>query len=285
MKLLRYGPAGRERPAVVDRDGVIRDLSAHISDINGAMLSENVLEDLRNINTSKLPIVPGNVRIGPCVANVPKFICIGLNYSDHAEETGKPIPSEPLVFMKANSSICGPNDDVIRPRESEKLDWEVELGIVIGKQASYVDKGSAKDYIAGYCLVNDVSERAFQLEKEGQWCKGKSCNTFGPIGPWLVTKDEVPDVENLHIWLSVNGQRVQDGTTANMIFKPDFIVSYLSQFMTLMPGDIISTGTPAGVGMGQKPQKYLQDGDKMQLGIECLGEQNQVVVPFFNSAL
>lgn len=277
MKLLRYGLVGKEKPAVLDLEGRIRELSEYIEDVNGDSLSEDSLSRLRELDLNMLPVVPSGVRIGPCVTEISKFICIGLNYSDHAEEANMPIPKEPLVFMKATSAISGPNDDVVRPRYSEKLDWEVELGIVIGKRASYIEQENAQDYIAGYCVINDVSERAFQLEKEGQWCKGKSYDTFGPIGPWLVTKDEIADVENLNLWLEVNDHQYQSGSTATMVFKPDFIVSYLSQFMTLMPGDVISTGTPPGVGQGQVPQKFLKDGDRIRLGIEGLGVQQQFV--------
>lgn len=278
MKLLRYGSVGFEKPGVVDDEGIIRDLSAHVNDITGDVLGANSLDKLASINLSELPKVDSTIRIGPCVGHVGKFICVGLNYADHAEESGMTLPSEPVLFMKATSAICGPNDDVIKPRGSTKLDWEVELGVVIGKHASYVDVGDARDHIAGYCVINDISERAFQLEREGQWCKGKGCDTFGPIGPWLVTKDEVQDIDALGMWLEVNDTRYQDGNSRTMVYKTDFLVSYISQFMSLQPGDIISTGTPPGVGFGFTPPKYLSIGDKMRLGIAGLGEQYQTVI-------
>jgi len=278
MKLVRYGDVGAERPALLDSDGVLRDLSAVIPDISGAVLSQEKLEMLRSLDSSRLPVVSGSQRIGPCVASVGKFICIGLNYSDHAAESGMAVPAEPVVFMKATSAMCGPNDDVISPRNSTKVDWEVELGVVIGKEAKYVEEADALSYVAGYCVVNDLSERAFQLEGTGQWVKGKSADTFGPTGPWLVTSDEVPNPQDLHLWLEVNGKRYQDGSTGTMVFGVAHLVSYLSRFMSLQPGDIISTGTPPGVGLGQKPPVYLKAGDVIELGIEGLGRQRQDVV-------
>lgn len=276
MKLLRFGPPGRERPGLLDAQGHIRDLSSKVNDIAGQVLGN--LSALAEIDPSSLPLAEPGVRIGPCVAGVGKFVCIGLNYADHAAETNAPIPAEPIIFMKATSAICGPNDDVIKPRDSNKLDWEVELGIVIGRTARYVEEANALDHVAGYCVINDVSEREFQLERGGTWDKGKGCDTFGPIGPWLVTPDEIEDVTNLSMWLSVNGKRYQDGSTRTMIFKPAYLISYLSRFMTLHPGDVISTGTPPGVGLGQTPPVYLQVGDVMELGIEKLGTQRQRVV-------
>ncbi|MDC7694441.1 fumarylacetoacetate hydrolase family protein [Asticcacaulis sp. DXS10W] len=278
MKLLRFGPVGQEKPGLLDADGRIRDLSGVVADINGATLSDAALAKLKAIDPASLPLAPEGVRYGPCVAGVGKFLCIGLNYADHAAESNLPIPEEPVLFTKATSSIIGPNDEVKKPRGSTKLDWEVELGIVIGQTASYVSEAEAEGCIAGYCTINDVSERAFQLERGGTWDKGKGCDTFGPIGPWLVTRDEVADPANLKMWLSVNGKTYQNGSTATMIFKPAFIVSYLSQFMSLHPGDVISTGTPPGVGLGQKPPVYLEVGDVMELGIEGLGSQKQTVI-------
>ena len=278
MKLLRYGPAGSEKPALLDSDGVIRDLSGVIDDIDGTTLSPALLQKLQALNPADLPAAADqNARIGSCVARPGKFICIGLNYSDHAAESGLPVPKEPIIFFKATSALSGPNDDVEIPRTSEKSDWEVELGVIIGKDAKYITKEQAKDHIAGYCVVNDLSERAFQIEREGQWVKGKSCDTFGPIGPWLVTPDEV-DVNNLHMWLEVNGERVQDGNTNTMIFDVEHIVAYLSQFMSLQAGDVITTGTPPGVGLGFNPPRFLKVGDTMELGIEGLGTQKQVCV-------
>ncbi|NGN42810.1 fumarylacetoacetate hydrolase family protein [Mesorhizobium sp. CGMCC 1.15528] len=277
MKLLRYGEAGRERPGLIDKDGVIRDLSQHIADLGGETIDPKELDRLARIDPASLPVVTGNPRIGPCVHGTGKFICIGLNYSDHAAETGATVPPEPIIFMKASSAIVGPNDDVLIPRGSEKTDWEVELGVVIGRKAKYVSEADALDYVAGYCTAHDVSERAFQTERSGQWTKGKSCDTFGPIGPWLVTKDEVPDPQNLKMWLTVNGEKVQDGSTRTMVYGVRYLVSYLSQFMSLHPGDIISTGTPPGVGMGMKPPRYLKAGDVVELGIEDLGQQRQDV--------
>lgn len=277
MKLLRYGPAGQEKPGLLDAAGQIRDLSAVVGDIAGEVLSPQGLERLRNLDTGTLPVVTGQPRLGPCVAGVGKFICIGLNYSDHAAETGADVPPEPIVFMKATSAIVGPDDDVIIPKNSHKTDWEVELAVVIGSTARYVSEADAMAHVAGYCVANDVSERAFQMERQGQWTKGKSADSFGPIGPWLVTADEVPDPQNLSMFLEVNGKRYQDGSTKTMIYGVRYLVSYLSQFMSLQAGDIISTGTPPGVGMGQRPQVYLEPGDRIRLGIAGLGEQNQSV--------
>ncbi len=276
MKLLRYGSPGDEKPGLLDNDGHIRDLSAHISDICPASLSPSVLDQLKSLDPSTLPPIDASVRLGPCVSGSGKFMCIGLNYSDHAAESGMAIPEEPVLFMKATSAIAGPNDDVLIPRNSQKTDWEVELGVIIGTRAKDVTVDSALNYVAGYCVVNDLSERAYQLEGTGQWVKGKSCDGFGPIGPWLVTRDEVPDPQQLDLWLEVNGHRYQQGTTAKMIFPVAEIVSYLSRYMTLWPGDIISTGTPPGVGMGQKPPTYLKNNDTVRLGIEGLGIQTQV---------
>lgn len=278
MKLLRYGPAGQERPGILDAEGRIRDLSSHVTDIAGTVLSDEGLARLAAIDPASLPLVEGTPRYGACVAGTGKFICIGLNYSDHAAETGATVPPEPIIFMKATSAIVGPNDNVEIPRNSQKTDWEVELGVVIGRHAKYVSEADALDYVAGYAVINDVSERAFQTERHGQWTKGKSADTFGPTGPWLVTRDEIADPQNLKLWLEVNGKRVQDGTTATMVYGVRYLVSYLSQFMSLHPGDIISTGTPPGVGMGMKPPTYLKAGDTIRLGIEGLGEQNQTVV-------
>lgn len=278
MKLLRFGEAGKEKPGMLDAQGRIRDLSGVVDDIAGDVLSDVQLDRLRSINIDALPVIANNVRIGACVGRVGKFICIGLNYADHAAESGMTPPSEPVVFMKATSAIIGPNDNVLIPRNSKKTDWEVELGVVIGKHTSYVSEVDAMNHVAGYCIVNDVSEREFQLERGGQWDKGKGCDTFGPIGPWLVTRDEVSNVDNLSMWLSVNGHRYQNGSTKRMIFRVPFLIHYLSQFMSLQPGDVISTGTPPGVGMGQKPAPiYLQAGDVMELGVEGLGVQRQVV--------
>ncbi|NKL07804.1 fumarylacetoacetate hydrolase family protein [Rhizobium leguminosarum] len=277
MKLMRVGEAGSEKPALLDADGKIRDLSGHVADIGGEAISPAGLAKIAAIDPKSLPeLVPG--RIGACVAGTGKFICIGLNYSDHAAETGATVPPEPIIFMKATSAIVGPNDDVIIPRGSEKTDWEVELGVVIGKTAKYVTETEALDYVAGYCVSNDVSERAFQTERSGQWTKGKSCDTFGPIGPWLVTKDEIAEPQNLGMWLTVNGQKMQNGSSKTMVYGVAFLVSYLSQFMSLHPGDVISTGTPPGVGMGLKPPRYLKAGDVVELGIEGLGTQKQTFV-------
>lgn len=277
MKLVRYGPAGQEKPGLVDKDGKVRDLSGHVGDIAGEAISPAGLNKLAGIDPASLPEVTVD-RYGPCVAGTGKFICIGLNYSDHAAETGATVPPEPIIFMKATSAIVGPNDDVEIPRGSLKTDWEVELGVVIGKHAKYVSEDEALDHVAGYCLINDVSERAFQAERQGQWTKGKSCDTFGPTGPWLVTKDEVADPQKLKMWLEVNGHRYQNGSTETMVYGVKYLVSYLSQFMSLHPGDIVATGTPPGVGLGQKPNIFLKAGDVMTLGIEGLGEQRQTVV-------
>ncbi len=276
MKLTRYGQPGAEKPGIFDSKGQLRDLSAHVADINPALLAD--LSVLDGVDIASLPVVDGNPRLGPCVTGTGKFICIGLNYSDHAAETGNPVPSEPVIFMKASSTIVGPNDDIIIPRGSVKTDWEVELGVVIGKAAKYVSEADALSHVAGYCVTNDVSEREFQIEHEGQWTKGKSCDTFGPIGPYLATRDEVPDPQDLGMWLEVNGKRYQDGSTATMVYGVAHLVSYLSRFMTLHPGDVISTGTPPGVGMGQNPQVYLKPGDVVTLGIAGLGEQRQTFV-------
>jgi 2,4-didehydro-3-deoxy-L-rhamnonate hydrolase len=277
MKLVRYGNPGKEKPGLIDAQGVLRDLSSVVPDMGSAQLSDAMLKKIAKVKTDKLPAVRGKPRMGCPVANVGKFIAIGLNYSDHAAEAGMPIPKEPIVFMKATSCIQGPNDDVMLPKNSVKSDWEVELGIVIGTKAQYVSQKNALEFVAGYVLINDVSEREYQLERGPQWDKGKGCDTFGPIGPWLVTKDEVPNVQKLAMWLDLNGQRVQTGNTKTMIFGAAKIVSYVSQFMTLMPGDVITTGTPPGVGMGMKPPRFLKKGDVMTLGIEGLGEQHQVV--------
>ena len=275
MKLLRFGEMGQEKPGILDSNGNIRDLSGHISDINGETISEDGLNKISSIDQMSLPIVLEGTRLGACVGSIGKFLCIGLNYSDHAAESGMPVPKEPILFSKATSAVVGPNDDVEIPRNSVETDWEVELGIIIGKKAKYINEEDAEGYIGGYCVVNDVSEREFQLKKEGQWTKGKSCDTFGPTGPYLVTKDEVSDVQNLKMYLDVNGKRMQDGSTKTMIFSAKYIVYYLSQFMSLNPGDVIATGTPPGVGGGMKPPVFLKAGDKMKLGIEGLGEQNQ----------
>lgn len=278
MKLLRYGPKGQELPGLLDTQGHIRDLSATVGDIAGEVLTPGGLARLRGIDPASLPLVPGTPRIGPCVGTVGKFICIGLNYADHAAESGMAVPKEPVVFMKATSSICGPDDDVEIPRGSEKTDWEVELGVVIGAPAKYVSEADAFKHVAGYCVVNDVSERAFQLEGTGQWVKGKSHDTFGPIGPWLVTADEVADPQALDLWLEVDGHRFQNGSTRTMVYGVAHLVSYLSRFMSLQPGDIISTGTPPGVGMGQKPPLFLRAGQSMRLSVQGLGVQTQKTV-------
>lgn len=278
MKLLRYGPKGHEKPGLMDNTGTIRDLSAHVDDIAGDVLTPDGLARLGKIIADDLPAVDGASRIGPCVGRVGKFICIGLNYADHAAESGLPVPDEPVVFNKWTSAICGPNDDVEIPRGSNKTDWEVELGIVIGKPGRYIDEADALDHVAGYCVINDVSEREWQIERGGSWDKGKGCDTFGPTGPWLVTPDEAGDVGNLRMWLEVDGKRYQDGSTATMIFGVAHIIHYVSQFLSLQSGDVISTGTPPGVGMGQDPQVYLKGGETMRLGIEGLGEQTQKVV-------
>ncbi len=278
MKLLRYGQPGAEKPGILDAQGRIRDLSAHIADIGGAALSPEGLAAIAALPLDSLPLVEGEPRLGPCVTGTGKFICIGLNYSDHAAETGATVPQEPVIFMKATSAIQGPNDPVEIPRGSAKTDWEVELGVIIGKTAKYVSEADALDHVAGYCVINDLSERAFQLEHQGQWTKGKSADTFGPVGPWLVTKDEVADPQDLGMWLEVNGHRYQNGSTRTMVYGVAFVVSYLSRFMSLRPGDIISTGTPPGVGLGQTPPVYLKPGDRMELGIDGLGQQRQICV-------
>ncbi|MGO4524649.1 fumarylacetoacetate hydrolase family protein [Microvirga sp. 2MCAF35] len=280
MKLVRFGDAGQEKPGLIDSSGQIRDLSGIVPDINGSSLSSETLERIRKTDPATLPVVPSGQRLGACVGQVRNFIAIGLNYADHAAETGAPIPAEPIVFNKAPSCIVGPNDDVVIPRGSQKTDWEVELAIVIGERASYVGAHEALDYVAGYCVCNDVSEREFQTERGGTWTKGKGCPTFGPLGPWLVTKDEIPDPQNLSMWLDVNGERVQNGSTKTMIFNVAQIVAYVSHFMILEPGDVITTGTPPGVGMGMKPQRFLKAGDAVSLGIEGLGEQRQRFVAF-----
>ena len=277
MKLLRYGAPGEEKPGALDGAGEIRDLSGIISDVGGESLLPDAIEKLRDIDLATLPKVSGQTRIGPCVASVGKFICIGLNYSDHAAESGMAVPSEPVIFMKATSSICGPDDDVLIPRGSQKMDWEIELGVVIGKPGKYVEEANVLSHVAGYCIVNDLSERAFQLEGTGQWVKGKSADTFGPVGPWLVTPDEVPDPQNLDLWLDVDGQRRQSGNTRTMIFGVASLISYVSRFMSLRTGDIISTGTPPGVGFGRKPPLYLRPGNRHQLRISGHGQQNQMV--------
>ena len=281
MKLVRYGNPGKEKPGLIDAEGKLRDLSAVIKDVTPDQLSDAALAKLGKLKTDKLPLVKGKPRMGSPVANVGKFIAIGLNYADHAAESNLPIPKEPIVFMKATTCIQGPNDDVMLPKGSVKTDWEVELGVVIGTKARYVSQKDALNFVAGYCTINDVSEREYQIERGGTWDKGKGCDTFGPIGPWLVTRDDVPNPQKLGMWLDVNGKRVQNGSTKTMIFSVAKIVSYVSQFMTLMPGDVITTGTPPGVGMGMKPNPvYLKKGDVMTLGIEGLGDQQQTVVPF-----
>ncbi len=278
MKLLRVGEPGAEVPAIVDAGGTVRSLAGIVPDIAGDVLSPEGLARIRALDPATLPALDAGARIGPCVGNIGKFICIGLNYADHAAESNLPVPKEPVIFLKANSTIIGPNDEVLIPRGSVKTDWEVELGIVIGKRASYVTEDAAMDHVAGYCVINDVSEREYQLERGGTWDKGKSCDTFGPIGPWLVTRDEVPDPQNLSMWLDVDGHRYQNGSTRTMVFGVRHLVHYVSQFMTLHPGDVISTGTPPGVGMGVKPAPvYLKAGQVMRLGIEGLGEQTQHV--------
>ena len=285
MKLVRYGNPGKEKPGLIDADGKLRDLSAVIPDVTSAHLSDAMLAKLRRLKTASLPLVKGKPRMGCPVADVGKFVAIGLNYADHAAESNLPIPKEPIVFMKATSCIQGPNDDVMLPKGSVKSDWEVELGVVIGTEARYVSQKNALDHVAGYCLINDVSEREYQIERGGTWDKGKGCDTFGPIGPWLVTRDEVPNPQKLHMWLDHNGVRMQDGNTKTMIFSVAKLISYVSQFMTLKPGDVITTGTPPGVGMGVKKNGkpapvFLKRGDTMSLGIEGLGEQHQKVVAF-----
>ncbi len=280
MKLVRFGNAGQEKPGLVGSDGGIRDLSGVLPDLAGAALSAENLDRLRRVDPTTLPAVPAGTRLGPCVGAVRNFVAVGLNYADHAAETGAPIPAEPILFNKAPSCIVGPNDDIVIPRGSQKTDWEVELVIVIGDHASYVGANEALDYVAGYCVCNDVSEREYQIERSGQWMKGKGCPTFGPLGPWMVTKDEIPDVHNLDMWLDVNGQRMQAGSTRTMIFNVPKLVSYISHFMILEPGDVITTGTPPGVGLGMKPPRFLKAGDNVRLGIQGLGEQNQRFVSF-----
>ena len=278
MKLLRVGEKGKEKPAILDADGKIRDISSHINDLNPDNLNFETISKIQSADTSSLPEISSNERVGSCITSPGKFVAIGLNYSDHAAEVGADIPKEPIMFMKATSSMCGPNDDVEIVSGSKKLDWEVELGIVIGKETKHISESQSQDHILGYCLVNDVSEREWQIEKMGQWVKGKSHDTYGPTGPYLVTKDEIKDINNLKMMLDVNGQRMQTGNTSTMIFNVDIIVSYVSKFMSLQPGDIITTGTPPGVGMGRKPQVFLKAGDEMKLSIENLGEQNSKVV-------
>ena len=278
MKLLRYRKNGLVKPGILDDEGNIREASSIVHDWTSQTVNISNLSKLNEINTTDLPIVNDTVSIAPCLGEVGKFVCAGLNYSDHAAETGMAVPKEPIIFMKATSAICGPNDNIIIPKNSTKTDWEVELGVIIGKEARYISEQDSQDYVAGYCVVNDLSEREFQLEHLGQWVKGKSCDTFGPIGPYLVTKDVVPDPQSLELFLDVNGQCMQKGSTSKMIYGVNFLISYLSQFMSLQSGDIISTGTPPGVGMGQKPPIYLKPGDKMRLGIQGLGEQNQTVI-------
>jgi 2-keto-4-pentenoate hydratase/2-oxohepta-3-ene-1,7-dioic acid hydratase in catechol pathway len=278
MKLFRHGAIGREKPGLIDHTGKMRDLSKIIDDITPEAISPQGLEKLKGVDAGSLPLIEGKPRFGCPLAGIRNFIAIGLNYTDHAEESGLPVPEEPIIFNKHLSSISGPNDDIVLPRNSRKADWEVELGIVIGQRAKAVSEKDALNHVAGYTVVNDVSEREFQIERKGQWVKGKSLDTFGPVGPWLVTRDEVPDPQALALWLELNGERVQDGTTAKMIFPVSFLVSYVSQFMTLMAGDLIITGTPAGVGMGMKPPRFLTEGDRIRLSVEGLGEQNQQVV-------
>ncbi len=278
MKLVRYGAKGKEKPGLVDPDGKIRDLSGVVPDIAGEALSKKGLAKIAKANWQKLPLVKGKPRLGPCVGNVGNFIAVGLNYADHAAETGAAIPTEPILFNKSRSCIVGPNDDVMLPKKSVKTDWEIELAIVIGERARYVSKKDALSVVAGYCICNDVSERAFQTERGGQWMKGKGCETFGPLGPWLVTPDEIKDVQNLGMWLDVNGERMQTGSTKTMIFDVKTVISYISEFVVLEPGDVITTGTPPGVGLGMKPPKFLKAGDTMALGIDCLGTQTQKVI-------
>ena len=283
MKLLRYGPPGHERPGILDQAGQVRDLSAIVPDVSGAALSQATLQSLRELDLASLPLVDGipqqSLRLGACVGAVGKFICIGLNYSDHAAESGMEVPPEPVIFNKWTSAIVGPDDDIQIPKGSQKTDWEVELGVVIGTAGSYISESDAMDHVAGFCVINDVSERAFQLEQSGTWDKGKGCDTFGPIGPWLVTPDEVGDVDRLNIWLEIDGQRVQNGNTATMVYKIPFLIAYCSQFMSLQPGDVISTGTPPGVGLGMTPPRYLHGGETIRLGIDTLGVQCQKVLP------
>jgi len=278
MKLVRFGRPGKEKPGLIDADGRIRDLSSHVADIDGDTISPKCLSRLAKLRPEKLPLVRGRPRLGACVGNVGNFIAVGLNFADHAAETGAPIPKEPILFNKATSCIVGPNDHVVLPKGSMKTDWEVEIAVVIGQEASYVPEKEALDVVAGYCICNDVSEREYQIERGGQWMKGKGCPTFGPLGPWLVTKDEIPDVQKLGMWLDLNGHRMQTGSTATMIFGIRHLVHYISQFMLLRPGDVITTGTPPGVGMGRKPPRFLRPGDIMRAGIDGLGAQKQVVM-------
>jgi 2-keto-4-pentenoate hydratase/2-oxohepta-3-ene-1,7-dioic acid hydratase in catechol pathway len=276
MKLLRWGERGAERPGLVDAEGRMRDLTGVVPDIAGAVLSDEGMATLRAVDPASLPLVPEGARIGPCVGGIGKFVCIGLNYADHAAESGLSVPPEPVIFMKATSAVCGPDDPILIPRGSVKTDWEVELAVIIGTRAKYVTEAEAMAHVAGYAVCNDVSERAFQAERQGQWTKGKSCDNFGPLGPWLVTRDEVPDPQDLAMWCEVDGQRMQDGSTRTMVYGVAYLVSYLSQFFTLHPGDVISTGTPPGVGLGMKPPRYLKAGEVVTLGIEGLGQQRQV---------
>jgi len=278
LKFIRHGDPGQERPGILDRQGRLRDLGAVVADIDGGIFAAGQADRLRRLDVDSLPLVDAGARLGPCVAGVGKILCIGLNYSDHAAESGMQVPPEPVVFMKATTAISGPDDDVLLPRGSTKTDWEVELAVVIGRRARYVDEADAMDHVGGYCIINDLSEREYQLERAGQWVKGKSCDTFAPLGPWLVTPDEVADPHALGMWLEVNGHRYQDGSSATMVYRIPYLISYLSRFMTLEPGDVISTGTPPGVGLGQKPPRYLKAGDVMELSIEGLGVQRQRVV-------
>lgn len=275
MKLLRYGSPGQEKPGLLDAEGNIRDLSVHLPDLAQHYIDPDNLTKLAGLETNSLPLVDPSVRIGPCVGSIGKFICIGLNYSDHAAETGAEVPPEPVVFSKWTSAVCGPNDEVIIPKGSQKTDWEVELGVVIGRGGSYISEEEALNHVAGYCVINDISEREYQLERSGSWDKGKGCDTFGPLGPWLVTSDEIQNPHELDLWLEVDGYRYQDGNSRTMVYQIPFLISYLSRFMSLQPGDVISTGTPPGVGLGQKPPVYLQPGQTMRLGISGLGEQQQ----------
>ena len=280
MKLLRYSDGKLVKPGILDDAGKIRDVSLAVKDWTGTTINDEIINRIKNNDINKFPVVDANVSLAPCIGNVGKIICVGLNYSDHALETGMVVPKEPIIFMKATSAICGPNDDIIIPKNSKKTDWEVELGVIIGKKVKYISEEESEKHIAGYCIVNDLSEREFQLEHKGQWVKGKSCDSFGPIGPYLVTRDEVFDPQNLQIWLEVNGNKMQNSSTSNMVYGVNFLISYLSNFMSLHPGDIISTGTPAGVGLGMKSPVYLKPGDRMKLGIEGLGEQNQTTIAY-----
>ena len=280
MKLLRYRDRNTVKPGIIDKAGNIRDISSLVNDWTGTTINDETINKVKINNFNNLPLVDKNVSLAPCVGNVGKLVCIGINYSDHAAETGMEVPKEPIIFMKATSSISGPNDDIIIPKNSKKSDWEVELGVIIGKETKYISEKDSQEHIAGYCVVNDISERDFQFEHIGQWTKGKSCDTFGPIGPYLVTRDEVTDPQNLKLWLKVNDKNMQDGSTSTMVYGVNFLISYLSQFMSLQSGDIISTGTPPGVGMGMKPPMYLKPGDRLKLGIEGLGEQNQKTISY-----